>query len=202
MLNTLVTIIITILPTLSLAAGNWGIDYNYDHPYNTLETHESKTNLKPIYIPSYRFSILQDLSANFGVRINLQRDNYFYGLNNERTTEYNAKSLDKGFYYTVDDILFEVGQSDSDSPIWKEGKASGRASSKKYIRFGKNCFLKDKLDLIMKVSKSENGNFQTLELKVIDKSTISRPEVKVRIDKSSLEGSDTQSASLVFVVGF
>jgi hypothetical protein len=164
-----------------LAAGNWGIEYNYDQPYENHTLPRKYSQNPPVYLARYRASVMQRVWGEAGVRFNIQQDNYIYGLNPNRHNEFSAQMLDTGLFYTFEDNLLEIGKTDASSPIWKNSKLSEEQKEMAYFRFGKNRFLRDRMDLMFKFSADTN-NSKSLEFKLIDKSKSNKPELKIRFD--------------------
>lgn len=186
------------------AKSNWVIDYNYDQPYEILNVGKTKNSSPPIFVPRYRLSYFMELFPDFGLRVNIQRDNYFYGINKTRNTEYNSNSKDIGIFKSYEDLLVETGKSNSDSPVWSDGSVSSQKQEKFYIRIGKHHFFKDRRGVTLKLSKDMNLKTTTVEIKLADLSSLSRLEIKLRLDRTprmpllNVKRDDVLSVSLAF----
>lgn len=170
-----------------IAAGNWGIEYNYDQPYLNFIPLNRKNQSAPIYLPRYRASIMQRVLGDSGARFNIQRENYIYGLNRNRNNEYSSDSFDTGIFYTFEDNLIEIGNTSNDYPIWYSDKLQKEQRKMQYFRFGKNSFFRDRMDIMFKFSTDDSLS-KSIEFKLVDKSIDARPELKIRYDMVTYPG--------------
>lgn len=166
------------------AAGRWGLEYNYDRPYEINNSSESLKTKEQVLVPRYRASYYLPIFLKMGVRYNLQRDNYFFDNNSNRDSEFSSKVNEAGLFYTFDDVIVEYGSSKGTSPYYKNKKITQVRDDFNYIRIGKNNFFKEGLDFLFKISSSVDGRLSSSELKIVDKTNIGKPTLKLRMYKT------------------
>lgn len=169
-----------LIPSNLVAAGKWGIEYNYDHPYQRREdTHNVGSEL---YLPTYRFSSIAPFNEYSGIRVNFQRDNYIYDNSQERRGEYHSMSFDRGLCFIKGDTLIEAGLSDGNHPLSDGGSLRSINEEREYIRIWSNRFLSDRSNLIIKVSRNTSNTSKTIELRFLNRGRAPNIEFKARVD--------------------